>query len=391
MSDAETKLSTRLVHLPSRHAVERAGPGLAPSIERSTTFALTPEGSEAMVTGEGRGDIDIYGRYGTSTSREAAALVAELEGGESGLMFSSGMGAISAAFFALVPAGASVAVSQDVYGGTEAVATEDLPARGITVARFDASDPSTLQALVDGGLAPSVVWCESISNPLLKVAELEALSAICKSAGAKLVVDGTFSAGVATQPLARGADLVVHSATKYIGGHSDVIAGCAVGGRSEVGAMYDVMVRHGSCIDPFGAWLVARGIRTLPLRFERQAQTAAELARRLRALPNVVQVNYPGLEGSGLGALRNGGGVLSFELESGAAAQAFVDGVRVCTHAVSLGGIETLVGLPRKSSHTGRSPEHWDGVGIREGLVRVAVGLEDVDDLWTDFARISAD
>ena len=391
MADADAKLSTRLVHLPSRHGIGRAGPGLAPAIERSTTFALSPEGSEAMVSGEGRGDLDIYGRYGTTTSREAAALIAELEGADAGLMFSSGMGAISAAFFALVPPGSTVAVSRDVYGGTEAVASEDLPARGIRVARFDASDPSTLQALVDGGMSPVLVWCESISNPLLKVSDLAGLADICRTIGAKLVVDGTFSAGIATQPLALGADVVVHSATKYIGGHSDVIAGCAVGGRGEIEAMYDVMVRHGSCIDPFGAWLVARGIRTLPLRFEKQSQTAAELARRLRELPGVERVNYPETGTRDAGALRLGGGVLSFELRNGAAAQAFVDGVRVCTHAVSLGGVETLVGLPRKSSHTGRTAAYWDGVGIREGLVRVAVGLEDVDDLWADFAGISVD
>jgi cystathionine beta-lyase/cystathionine gamma-synthase len=384
MGSDEQALSTRLVHLPERHGLSRGSEGLAPTLERSTTFRLSPAATEAMVSGEGRGALDIYGRYGTETTREAAALVAELEGGDAGLLFSSGMGAISAAFFAFLPAGSSVAVSQDVYGGTEAVVEHDLPRRGVTVLRFDAARPETLADLVEYGHEPAMVFCESISNPLIKVAEVAELARVCRSCGARLVVDATFGAGIASNPLAQGADLVLHSATKYINGHSDVIAGAAVGSKDDIAAIYDVMVRNGACIDPMGAWLLIRGMRTLTLRFERQCATARLLAQKLATHPRVKAVNYPGRGGGAPGELSAGGGVLSFELGDAASALAFAEGVRVCSHAVSLGGVETLVDVPRTSSHVGKTPEFWESVGIGEGLVRVAVGLEDADDLWAD-------
>ena len=362
---------------------------MAPVLERSTTFRLNDAATQAMVTATGRGDLDIYGRYGTETTRETAGLIAELEGGEAALLFSSGMGAISTALFAFVPnasqGSACIAVSQDVYGGTEALCEHDMPRSGVEVLRFDATRPESLEALLSAGHKPAVVFCESISNPLLKVAKMERVAELSKQAGAKLIVDATFGAGMASNPLQQGADMVVHSATKYINGHSDVIAGAAVGSRADIDAMYDLMVRYGSCIDPMGAWLIARGLRTLTLRYERQCATAKLLAGRLLESAAVRGVNYPGVGDTPADGLTLGGGVLSFELADAAAAKRFAEGVKLCAHAVSLGGVETLVDLPRLSSHVGKTPTFWEGVGIREGLVRVAVGLEDAEDIWADF------
>lgn len=275
-------------------------------------------------------------------------------------------------------------MSQDVYGGTEMICEVDLPGRGVEVLRFDASKPESLKSHLNAGKKPAMVFCESISNPLVKVAKMSAIAKICEEAGAKLVVDATFSAGIASQPLAQGADVVVHSATKYINGHSDVIAGAAVGSGQDIEAMYGFMVRYGCCIDPMGAWLIARGLRTLTLRFERQCTTALGLAQRLSEHPGVLRVNYPGAAGNEFDELNCGGGLLSFELADGDRAHAFANGVQLCSHAVSLGGVETLVDLPRESSHVGKTPGHWESVGIGAGLVRVALGLEDLDDIWVD-------
>ena len=388
MAKASRALLTRLVHGhgASTHA------GVSPVLDRSSTFRLDDAAEQALATREGHDAFDVYGRFGTRTTREAAALVAALEGSESALLFASGMGAIASSLLALAKPGTPVAVAAGVYGGTEGFVAGELPARGHTLIRFDASHPEDLRARVGDGPKPSIVWCESLSNPLLEVADLEGLAALAHSWGALLCVDATFAAGMAQRPLELGADLVVHSATKFINGHSDVIAGAVAGSEALVSRVFSVMSYYGSCIDPAGAWLLARGLRTLPLRYARQSETATRLAASLDAHPKVARVFHPSLASHPSRALADTqlqmpGGVLSFELSSGAEALAFCRALELCAFAVSLGGLETLVAIPRRSSHVGHTPAHWEGVGIREGLVRISVGIEDPDDLWADIEQ----
>lgn len=403
---ADRDLSTRLIHPghgrsdgdPKAFAAEEgasAHAGVSPLLDRSTTFRLDVEAERALALREGHDRFDVYGRFGTRTTRDAAALVAELEGAPAALLFASGMGAIAATLFALTSPGDRVAVASDVYGGTEGLVQGELRARGVELVRFDAADPRSLEAALETTAddAPlSVIWVESISNPLLKVAAVSELAAMAQARGAKLVVDATFAAGIAQRPLAHGAHVVVHSATKFLNGHSDVIAGAVASDAATVDRIFRTMTHLGSCIDPSGAWLLARGMRTLPMRYAKQCSTADALARRLDAHDAVQRVFHPSLpthttHALGLRELKHGGAVLSFELRDGDGAMRVGRAMRLCAFAVSLGGIETLIAIPRRSSHVGLTPEHWDALGIREGLVRVAVGLEDVEDLWADFEQ----
>lgn len=382
------RLSTRLVTGPKQADGEGQSPsnrGCSPPIERSTTFALDEAADEALRSRDGISRMDVYGRFGTSTVREAARLVAEVEGGEAGLVFSSGMAAIAASFTALVPANGRIAVADAVYGGTQDLLDDDLPSRGIEVRRFDATDPDSLARAVEGGI--DLVWCESLDNPLVRPAALGELAALAHGAGGLLAVDSTFAGGIATRPLEFGADVVVHSATKFLNGHGDVIAGAAVGAETLVRRLYAVMTRHGSCLDPHAAWLLIRGLRTLPLRFRAQAVTARALAQRLVGDARAGAVHYPGLDAPLPDGFHSGGAVLSFDLGTEERARAFCFAVRLCMHATSLGGIETLVSSPVRSSHATVAPELRQAAGVTDGLVRVAVGLEHEDDLWTDFDR----
>lgn len=362
--------------------------GLAATLERSSTFTLGAEGIDAMVRGEGVHRHDIYGRFGTATTREAARLVARLEGGEAALLTASGMAAISTVLSTLVPAGGRLACSDVVYGGTEGALRHAADDRGVAVERFDARDPASLDALLARG-APDLVWCESIANPLMRVSKVAELARRCQAAGAPLAVDATFAGGMAQHPLALGARVVVHSATKYLNGHSDVIAGVIVADGETVERCFRTLSRTGCCIDPQAAWLLQRGLRTLPLRWARQCANAAVLAPRLREHPAVAAVHWPGFDPDALAAapLTEAGAMLAFEVADGAAADRLLASVRLCTHAVSLGGLETLVCSPRQTSHTQFDPQTRRARGIADGLVRVSVGIEDPDELWADLEQ----
>lgn len=388
VADSKTAISTRLIH--PRAAGHRMG--ASPPIDRSSTYRLDVAAEEALATRIGHGEHDIYGRFGTATTRETADMVAELEGAEAGVLFASGMAAIWSALGDLVPSGGAVAVSDDVYGGTEHLLDGELVERGVDVRRFDAADVASFDRLTADGFKPDVVYCESISNPLLSVADISGLAERTKATHALIVVDATFAAGVAQRPLERGADVVLHSATKFLNGHSDVIAGVACGASQIVTRLHASMARVGSNIDPQAAWLLARGLRTLPLRFDRQCSTASALADRLADARGVEAVLYPGRADHPTHAVAkrelNGcfGGVVSFEMKSGDAARSFVERLQLCSSAVSLGGVETLVTIPRRSSHVGDATD-WDARGISAGLVRVSLGLEDIEDIWADVSQ----
>ncbi len=381
-------LATRLVH-PYAETGDPPSAGLSPVLDRSATFRLDEAAERALATGAGAARENIYGRYGSDTLREVAGILAGLEGAESAVLFASGTAASCSILHELVPPGGTVAVGRALYGGTENLLRHELADRRVKVVRFDGSDAATLNRHLEAGVRPDLVWCECIANPLLSVADMAGISRCCHVHGVPIVVDNTFGAGIAARPLDRGADLVMHSATKFINGHSDVIGGVACGSAALMERIWGRMVRLGGCMDPEAAWLVARGVRTLPLRWARQWGSAAILADRLAEHSAVRRVHYPGRPDHDTHEvaqreLSGGGAMLAFEVSDGVCVRTMLDRLRVCTHATSLGGIETLLCVPARSSHANLDPAARSALGIVDGLVRVSVGIEDIEDLWDD-------
>jgi cystathionine beta-lyase/cystathionine gamma-synthase len=381
-------VSTLLIH--PDHGLEHGEPresvrAVAPAIERSTITTLDGPGGEALARGKGLREVDVYGRFGTETTRATAKLIARLEHGEAALLTASGMAAISTVLTTLIPANGRFACADVVYGGTDSVIVHQLAGRGVTTSRFDASDPASLEQLLREQPF-DLVWCESIANPLLQVAAMAKLARACQAAGVPLAVDATFAGGMAQHPLVCGASVVVHSATKYLNGHSDVIAGVIVSDAATIDRCFTTMSHSGCCVDPQAAWLLARGLRTLPLRWARQSESATLLAARLAEHPAVARVHHPSLSPSLMAAapLTSPGGVLSFELQQDD--PELVTRLELVTHATSLGGIETLICSPARTSHAALDPDVRRRKGIADGLLRLSVGLEDPDDLWADLA-----
>jgi cystathionine beta-lyase/cystathionine gamma-synthase len=243
-------------------------------------------------------------------------------------------------------------------------------------------------AVVRARRDPRVVLVETPSNPLCSSCDLATLVAACRARGAALVVDNTFASPVLQRPLALGADVVVHSATKYLAGHDDVTAGLVAGAAPRMTAVRQVAMIAGGCLDPHAAFLVGRGMKTLALRVERQSASAATLAARLAAHPAVGRVHYPGNDPVARAQMRAGGGMLALELRQGAqAARALLDRLRVFALVPSLGGVESGAMVPALTSHRQLSPAERDELGIVPGLVRLSVGIEDVEDLWADLER----
>jgi cystathionine gamma-synthase len=306
-----------------------------------------------------------YGRYANPTWTAFEEALADLEGGEQGarcLSFASGLAAVSVVLD-LVGADQLVVAPRHAYNGT-IMQLGDLESRGrIRTRLVDLTDTEAVVAACEDA---ALVWLESPANPAMELADLATIAAAARAAGAYVVVDNTFATPILQQPLDLGADIVVHSATKYISGHSDVLMGAIVTRSTE---LFDVLKRRrdllGAVPGPFEAWLALRGLRTLPLRVERAQQSAVELARRLEGHPSVIEVRYPGF-----------GGMLAIVLPSAEAADALTHGTRLWVHATSLGGVESMFERRRR----------WaaEPATIPEGLVRLSVGIEDVEDLWED-------
>jgi len=334
----------------------------------------------------------FYARYGHPNFEIVEGKHAALHGAEQAVLFASGMGAIAAVLQAHLRSGDRVVAQRDIYGGTRALLAELEAHWGITTTWTPMGDLDALQGALPGA---RLYLGESPTNPLLKVLDLAATAERCKAHGVPFVLDATFDGPSNLRPLSLGVDLVVESATKSLGGHSDLLAGLVAGSASSCEGLRRVRRIYGAVPDPETAWLLDRGMRTLPARVARQNATALELARRLEADPRARDVRHPGLRthpqrdlierqaraSGGTG----GGGLVAFRCAAGAAAaRDFCDRVRLIANAPSLGGVESLVCLPVLTSHTSFSPEERAEAGITEDLVRVSVGLEDVDDLWAD-------
>jgi cystathionine beta-lyase/cystathionine gamma-synthase len=349
-----------------------------------------------FLTGElGRYDDISYIRSSNMPSHTAVARkLADLEGGEAGLVTASGMAAITASLLVALGRGGHLVAQSTLYGGTHSFVTHDLEDLGLAYTFIDATRPDGWER----ALRPETkaVYVEAMTNPRLEVADLEGIARFARAHGLTTIIDSTFATPVNLRPLALGFDLVVHSATKYLNGHSDLVAGCVIGRASLVEQVRHRLIHLGGSADPHACFLLQRGVKTLALRIAAQNQGALEVAAWLERHPKVAKVHYPGLASHpqherAKRLLAGFGGMMSFELKADAAeADAFLRRLRLIVHTVSLGGVETLATRPAATSHASLSAEERQRAGIPDGLVRVSVGIEAPADLIADLDQALA-
>jgi cystathionine beta-lyase/cystathionine gamma-synthase len=381
MARPPAHLETRLVHAAGM-ASAFAGAKVTP-IVRSTVF----EARENESYGEIR-----YGRLSTLAGHvEVAGVLASIENGEAGLVTASGMAAISTTLLAVLSGGGHVLAQRPLYGATQHFVEDELVKLGGSSTPIDVRRPDGWSAQ----LTPQTraIYVEAISNPLLDVADHRQVVAFARQHGLLSIIDNTFATPVNFRPLELGFDVVVHSATKYLNGHSDLCAGAIICSAEQMEPIRHWLNVLGGAADPETCFLLRRGLRTLTLRVERQNANAAQLASFLERHPAVTHVRYPGLErhadhGIASALFTGFGGMIACELAGGAeAAMRFARALRVATFSASLGGTETLVTIPAQTSHAGLSREARRESGIAEGLVRISMGIEHIDDLLADFEQ----
>ena len=317
--------------------------------------------------------------------------LAALENGEDALVTASGMAAISTTLLALLRAGDHLLVQDCLYGGTHDLLTRDFSGFGLSFDFIDADDPASWERQ----LRPNTkaIYVETMSNPLLQVGDLKAAAAFAKSHGLVSIIDNTFASPINFRPLEWGYDLSLHSGTKYLNGHSDIVAGAVIGPSRLIKKIRHKLAHLGASLDPHACFLLQRGMKTLAVRVKCQNDSALRIARYLDSHPQVAVVNYPGLEShprhQRARELFDGfGGMLSFELKGGVqAAESFMSRATLPISAPSLGGIETLITRPSTTSHSGMSPEDRKRLGITNSLIRLSVGIEAAEDLIEDFAQ----
>ncbi len=333
----------------------------------------------------------IYSRNTNPTVRAFEDKVKELEGAQAATSFSCGMAAISNTFGALLRPGDRIVSIKDSYGGTNKLFTEFLPPLGIEVQLCTTSDHEEIEAEVAKGC--KMLYLETPTNPTVKVLDINRLAKAAQAVGALVVVDNTFATPINTNPLALGADIVVHSASKFLGGHADALGGVACGSHELIKKLYHYREINGATLAPMDAYSLLRGMKTLSLRVERQNQSAMTIARWLKAHPVVEQVNYPGLEDHlhhdiAKAQMRGFGGMLSFSVKGGMQAiKTFLPKLQYAHMAANLGCVETVVGPPVVTSHVECTPQERAAAGIPEGLVRYSTGIEDVEDLIADLEQ----
>jgi cystathionine beta-lyase/cystathionine gamma-synthase len=336
----------------------------------------------------------LYTRYANPTLHELEEALAALEGAEAALVLASGMAAMTTALFSRVKAGDEVLASASLYGGTTRLVREVLPAFGVAGRLVPPGELTSIDRVASS--SARVVVIETPTNPSLEVVDVRAVAQAAHARGLELIVDNTFASPVLQRPLELGADLVMHSLTKSLAGHSDVMGGALVGSRKRIEQARDALKVLGGCMDPHPAFLALRGLKTVHLRVMRQSETALAIARHFEGHPKVRRVLYPGLAshpGHEIAQRQMSafGGLLSFVLHGGlAAAERFYDGVRVISRAASLGGVESLVSLPVHTSHHGYTDEQLRLAGVDPGQIRLSVGVEDVADLIDDVERALA-
>jgi cystathionine beta-lyase/cystathionine gamma-synthase len=338
----------------------------------------------------------VYQRFGHPNATAAGAKIAALEGAEAGLVFSSGMGAISTTLLALAGrAGAHVVAQREIFAQTFTVLDETLRGLGVEITFLPADELADVAKYVRANTA--LIYIESPSNPLLKVVDIAAAAAVARKHNIPLLIDSTFASPFLQNPITHGAGVVLHSATKFLAGHSDVMCGAAAGTRGLIARIGQMQILLGTVLDPHASWLLLRGIKTLGLRVQRQTESALQLAKFLQSHPAVARVSYPFLESNpahriARKQMSGGGGVLSFELKGGhAAATKFSDALQLISIATSLGGVETIIEIPGDLDFsTEELGDAADQTGISPGLIRLSVGVEDASDLCADIEQALA-
>ncbi|EKN69410.1 cystathionine beta-lyase [Neobacillus bataviensis LMG 21833] len=379
MAQEEFSFETRLLH--NKHKIDPTTGAVSVPIQHASTFHQS--------------DFDQFGKYDYGRSlnptREALEdVIAELEGGVKGFAFSSGMAAISTAFL-MLSAGDHIVITEDVYGGTFRMVTEVLSRLGIDHTFVDMTNLDEVKQAIQHNT--KAFYVETPSNPLMKVTDIKAISRIAKETGALTFVDNTFLTPSYQKPLELGADVVLHSATKFLSGHSDVVAGLAVVKDEDLAKRLGFLQNgFGAILGVQDAWLVLRGIKTLHVRLEQSQKSAIKLAKFLDSHPLVDKVHYPGLASHPQYQLQKEqaagpGAVLSFELATEDALRTFLANVKIPVFAVSLGAVESILSYPAKMSHAAMPQEEREKRGITNSLIRLSVGLENPDDLIKDFAQ----
>lgn len=378
-------LSTRSIH-----AGESRDPtgALEPPLVLSSAFAFESADAAAAAF-RGENDAYIYGRWGNPTVQRLEAKLAALENGEAAVATASGMAAVAGVLLTLAQSGDHVVAPRSMYGETARLLRERLPRFGIETTFVDDVSPDGYASAIRP--STKLLYVESPANPTLAVTDIAAVARLARSRGLSTVVDNTFATPYCQTPLDLGADLVVHSMTKALGGHGDAIGGCVVGAASKVRAVADTVVKgFGGVLAPFNAFLVARGLSTFALRQERATASALAIARRLERHAAVARVHYPGLASHpghaiAVRQMRAFGSLVAFELTGGLpAGKRLLDRVRIVSHAVSLGDVRSLVTHPASTTASTMPPADRAAAGIGEGLLRLSVGVEDLGDLLTD-------
>ena len=380
--------STAAVHGGEPRTKE--GNAIATPIMQTATYTFA-NSQEIADHFEGRIEREEYGRYGNPTRTVAEDKLAELEGAEEAVLFSSGMAAITTTLFAMLSRGAHVVVTDDAYRRTRQFLTQALRRYGVEVSTVPAGDYERMEQAVRQ--TTRIIFSESPTNPYNRVLDLYRVAEIGRRHRVKTIIDSTFATPINQRPLEFGIDLVIHSATKYLGGHNDLLAGVVLGSSDLVGAIRDFQGVTGAVPDPLSTYLLIRGIKTLALRVERQNDSAQRIAEFLEAHPKVGRVHYPGLPSHpehriAVQQMRGFGGVVSFEVNGDlAAGSRLVDACRIPRIAPSLGGVESLIEQPALMSFYELTTEERLQVGIKDSLVRYAVGIEDADDLIADLTQ----
>ncbi|MGZ6253312.1 MAG: trans-sulfuration enzyme family protein [Candidatus Binataceae bacterium] len=377
-------IDTKLIH--AGEPEPRIGGAVAMPIFQSATFAYRGE--------QNYHDLRYIRLSNTPNHDVLHRKLAALENAEAALVAGSGMAAISTTLLALLGAGDRLLAQGCLYGGTHDLLTVDLPALQIGTDFIDANDPTSWREQLTE--RTRAIYVETVSNPLMSVADLGAVVDFAAAHGLVSIIDNTFASPVNFRPAEAGFDLSVHSCTKYLNGHSDIVAGAIIGRAHLVEKVAHKLNHLGGVLDPHACFLLHRGMKTLAVRVRYQNESALKIARFLEGHPSVRQVNYPGLESSpdhlrACELLDGFGGMLSFELEGGViAADSFIDRVTLPISAPSLGGVESLITRPATTSHSGMTSEERSRAGIGEGLIRLSVGLEATEDLIEDFTRVLA-
>jgi len=373
------------------HAADGQPTGVRPlttPIYQTSTFTFADAAELERYNAGGEGAY-LYSRYANPTVEAAERTIAALEGAEAGLLTASGMAATAAVFFGLLSAGDELVTSASIYGGSVRLATDVLARFGVHVRLVPVGDDLT-EAI---GPRTKLVWFESPTNPTLHCLDIAHIAGICRARGVLSIVDITFAGPINQRPLAAGVDLVMHSATKYLNGHSDLIAGAVVGSTAIVDRLREARKVLGSVLDPGAAYLLTRGLKTLAVRMARQNDTAMQLARWLEADRRVSSVLYPGLASHPDHAVAarqmdGFGGMLTFTVDGGLdACRRIYDRFDLVGRAASLGGVETICSLPVLTSHHGMGSDALAAAGVTDGMLRLSVGLEAVEDLIADLDK----